>query len=235
MKNIQSGSNSMFKETQYAKIALGIGIILMLGLPWLLTREIGIISFLNTGPIGDTIGGITAPISGLLGAYLVFLALKAQVSANKIQSDSIQKQFDEIIKKDNIGYIERTIPKIDSYWNSLISDNTLEKEINPQSVHFNIWMKNNNQKIKVSIIQTFVFLDFIIRKSKIDKDDPIFKQLIHEFYVSFEALHITLLRKIHTNLNWESRSANLDEFKPIINYIIKDLELIRESIIINII
>ena len=94
-KNKQGGSNSMFKETRHAKIALGAGIILMLFLPWLLTREFGIISFLNTGPIGDTIGGITAPISGLLGAYLVFLALKAQVKANEKIQDQIKSQEDK--------------------------------------------------------------------------------------------------------------------------------------------
>lgn len=91
-KEPRSESNNMHSETRYAKLALVIGIILMLGLPWLLTREIGMISFLNTGPIGDTIGGITAPISGLLGAYLVFLALKAQVKANDKIQDQIKSQ-----------------------------------------------------------------------------------------------------------------------------------------------
>ena len=70
----------------------------MLGLPLLLTRDWSGISFMKTGPIGDTIGGITAPISGLLGAYLVFLALKAQVKANEIIQDQIRVQkSDELL------------------------------------------------------------------------------------------------------------------------------------------
>ena len=44
----------------------------------------------NTGVIGDTIGGITAPFINFFGAILVYLALKEQIKAN----DLIQKQFD---------------------------------------------------------------------------------------------------------------------------------------------
>lgn len=41
----------------------------------------------NTGQIGDTIGGITAPIINLIGAILVYVSFKAQIKANKIQFD----------------------------------------------------------------------------------------------------------------------------------------------------
>jgi hypothetical protein len=39
--------------------------------------------FTITGNIGDTIGGITAPVVGLLGTILVYFALLAQIDANK--------------------------------------------------------------------------------------------------------------------------------------------------------
>lgn len=39
----------------------------------------------NTGSIGDTIGGITAPIIGIFSAILLFLALTKQVESNKEQ------------------------------------------------------------------------------------------------------------------------------------------------------
>lgn len=55
----------------------------------------------NTGPIGDTIGGITAPIIGFLSAILVYLAFKAQIKANEIQMKAIEKQT-----KDNAKAIE---------------------------------------------------------------------------------------------------------------------------------
>ncbi|WP_255078301.1 hypothetical protein [Lacihabitans sp. CCS-44] len=43
----------------------------------------------NTGVIGDTIGGITAPFINFLGAILVYLALNEQIKANEL----IQNQF----------------------------------------------------------------------------------------------------------------------------------------------
>jgi hypothetical protein len=43
------------------------------------------------GTVGDTIGGITSPVSQLLGSILIYLALKAQLDANKI----IQNQVNE--------------------------------------------------------------------------------------------------------------------------------------------
>jgi hypothetical protein len=78
------------KKGKLAIFALIIGVILIIISPFLLTRNLGWIIFDDkTGSIGDTIGGITSPISSLLGAFLVYLALNAQIKANKI----IQKQF----------------------------------------------------------------------------------------------------------------------------------------------
>jgi len=47
------------------------------------------LNFDNTGAIGDTIGGITAPFINMFAAFLVYLALKEQVKANQIQIDSL--------------------------------------------------------------------------------------------------------------------------------------------------
>lgn len=87
------------KKTFYSKVKKWLTInriILISGVtaliaPFFLTRKAGFISFENTGQIGDTIGGITSPIIGLLGAYLVYKALQAQIDANS----EIAKQFKE--------------------------------------------------------------------------------------------------------------------------------------------
>src|SRR5436189_160640 len=77
-------------------IFLGVGLLLIF-LPLIFTCvNISWISFRETGPIGDTIGGITAPFIGFGGSILVYLALKAQIDAN----DKIQNQFDEQKKID---------------------------------------------------------------------------------------------------------------------------------------
>lgn len=86
-----------------------IGILLLFGItltilsPWIFTRTIGFINFQDTGDIGSTIGGITAPITSLIGAFLIYFALVAQRQANKIQSDnnSIQSLLTLILELEN--------------------------------------------------------------------------------------------------------------------------------------
>ena len=58
--------------------------------PFLFTRFQ--IHFDETGQIGDTIGGITAPIINTFAALLVYFAFKAQVEANKVQSKALVEE-----------------------------------------------------------------------------------------------------------------------------------------------
>lgn len=67
-----------------------IGLIIFL-MPLILTQSSSGISFEDTGEIGDTIGGITAPFLAFFAAILVYLAFKAQIDAN----EEIKKQFEE--------------------------------------------------------------------------------------------------------------------------------------------
>lgn len=84
------------KRLLTAKNLLYLSLVCIVILPWLLTRSCGIIHFdAESGAVADTIGGITAPICGFLGAVLVYLALKEQIKANNL----ILQQF-EHQKKD---------------------------------------------------------------------------------------------------------------------------------------
>ncbi len=86
------------------KYFLIVGLVLLFFLPALLTQTGWYLwDFSNVGEVGDTIGGITAPFVGLLGAYLVYKAFDAQVLANQIQSEAngIQRktaEFDVALK-----------------------------------------------------------------------------------------------------------------------------------------
>ena len=70
-----------------AKIILVVGIIATLMSPVLLTQDscLGIFDFTETGQIGDTIGGITAPIVGLVSIILLYITLKEQQGFNSQQ------------------------------------------------------------------------------------------------------------------------------------------------------
>tara|TARA_R110001583_G_scaffold10417_12_gene47969 strand:- start:25827 stop:26594 length:768 start_codon:yes stop_codon:yes gene_type:complete len=94
------------KEVDYnkrANIALGVGAFAVIVLPFVFTQLPGIVDFTETGQIGDTIGGITAPFVGLVGALLVYYSFKQQMIANQIQVDSLSdlkvtKRDDQLIK-----------------------------------------------------------------------------------------------------------------------------------------
>jgi hypothetical protein len=79
------------KLLKIALAVLAFGIIGSAITPFLFTRK-GFISFVQTDQIGDTIGGITAPITSLVGSVLVFLALWAQIIANKVTQRQIREQ-----------------------------------------------------------------------------------------------------------------------------------------------
>lgn len=73
-------------------LAIGISVFL---LPIFLTQFNWFISFDDTGEIGDTIGGVTAPFLSFFGSILVYLALKSQITANKqIQDQFSTQQFE---------------------------------------------------------------------------------------------------------------------------------------------
>jgi hypothetical protein len=77
-------------------VYLLVGICLIFLSLWIFTRP-AISSdwdFSNKGQIGDTIGGISAPIINLLGAFLVFLSFKEQFEANTIQRDALKNEID---------------------------------------------------------------------------------------------------------------------------------------------
>ncbi|WP_245537675.1 hypothetical protein [Sediminispirochaeta smaragdinae] len=87
-------------------ISIGLFLIaLSIVAPYLLTRPSSNISFSNTGQIGDTIGGLTAPVLAILGSFLTFMAFYIQYTANKIQIDNIEV----LRKKDQLEAYENKV------------------------------------------------------------------------------------------------------------------------------
>lgn len=82
-------------QRQYLKllvvgsIIILFGIILMVVPPIIFTQYSYKYDFRHTGEIGDTIGGITAPIAAIIGAILIFVSFLEQWKANKIQTGNI--------------------------------------------------------------------------------------------------------------------------------------------------
>lgn len=68
---------------------LGPILIILLISPFLFTRPslLPELDFSNTGEIGDTIGGLTAPIIGIISIVLLYCTLQSQNDFNKRQED----------------------------------------------------------------------------------------------------------------------------------------------------
>lgn len=99
------------KSLKNAKWLIGIGIILCIIAP-LVATQIAFwesFNFSQTGQIGDTIGGITAPIVNIIGAILVFYALKAQIDANRLIQDQFDEQKSEEINRKKLLYITEQV------------------------------------------------------------------------------------------------------------------------------
>ena len=110
MKKNKKLSVENFKTSQI--LLLLFIIIFLLPFVYTITAKFEYFNFSNTGGIGDTIGGITAPFINGLSAILVFLAFKAQIKANEIfksqeQLRNILEQI-KIIQEDKLN-IEKII------------------------------------------------------------------------------------------------------------------------------
>ena len=94
---------------KYVKFWFVFGVLLTIISPFLFTRSWGIIDFRETGSIGDTIGGITGPITNLIGALLVFYALRAQIEANEIIRKQFEQQKIDELERKKLFYITEQI------------------------------------------------------------------------------------------------------------------------------
>jgi hypothetical protein len=110
-----------------ARLALFVGIPLLLLAPFFLTgfSYFKWANFTTTGQIGDTIGGITAPIVNLISAVLIYLSFRQQLLANEIQIDLINAEKNKDISRSERELLIFHYQEIKSSINSLKYESTL--------------------------------------------------------------------------------------------------------------
>lgn len=79
---------------------LGVGLIFFSVFIFTQPAKFQFWDFSNTGQIGDTIGGITAPIINLIGAFLVYISFNEQVTANRLQIRALDDEKQDRINKE---------------------------------------------------------------------------------------------------------------------------------------
>lgn len=87
---------TMRNPQRFIKRIVAVSVLIILLAPFVLTRpSIEIMSFLNTGQIGDTIGGISSPVVGIVSIFLLAYTLIEQLNFNTKQ---VQLQREEQFK-----------------------------------------------------------------------------------------------------------------------------------------
>ena len=88
------------------KIGLGLLLVFIILAPIIFTQFSSLYGFnADSGAIGDTIGGVTAPFVNLLAAYLVYKSFTAQIRANAQQREDHDKQMKQLNKEHGFNYI----------------------------------------------------------------------------------------------------------------------------------
>jgi hypothetical protein len=125
-----------------------LGLILIILSPIVLTRHyisLFPFDFSNTGQIGETISGTTAPFIGLLGAVLVYISFRKQTEANQILREDVNRSiffrnYTEITKLleltnsqfEKVGYEGKTG---DSFVNFLHENEDTNLEVPSRSIN----------------------------------------------------------------------------------------------------
>lgn len=86
------------------KLILWIGAPVLILMPILTTQLDWFFDFTTTGNIGDTLGGATAPVIGVISALLIYFSFRAQISANRIIQNQINQQRKEDNEKKEFNY-----------------------------------------------------------------------------------------------------------------------------------
>ena len=100
-----------WRKTYETQIIFFVGLLGIFTIPWLFAQNWfpRFASFTNSGQIGDTIGGTTAPFIGLLSAVLVYRALQAQIKANEIITKQFQVEHLEKGIENLYGFLDKSI------------------------------------------------------------------------------------------------------------------------------
>lgn len=122
-KRIDERLEDKFKEKNLAKFAriILVFFFLTLLLPIILTQiPITLFDFTETGQIGDTIGGITAPFVGFIAGCLTFMAFHEQHRANIVSEEDLRKErfenkFYNFLSLLNNLEINTSVPEVGNY------------------------------------------------------------------------------------------------------------------------
>jgi len=192
-------------------ILIGIfGLLVLFIFPILTTQYNLWFDFTSTGPIGDTIGGLTSPIIGFFSALLIYLSFRAQIKANYIVQSQIEKQEKNENEKKEIEFI-----------NNLL--NQLREEINEFEItnHIGKASEGKIHSIHGAAAITHYFYTFSLKFYKPDEflNNPKNQQYLGLIEIMEKLIQIIIDSNIKKSDKeyFKSRSTYLFDYKLAIN------------------
>ena len=188
-ENLQKITKFIMKNRQYLFV---IGFVLLLFgaiLTFIQPAFWSAYNLTNTGQIGDTIGGITAPIINVIGAILVYSSFLEQNRANKIQSEQntfnlLHELYKELKSElNNLTFATKNVNNGNSYKGSKAQSvfiEILESRIdNPD------FSKNSFFKEYLFLMGNItIFLDIVQESNALEKEKKYILRLFHFLYLA---------------------------------------------------
>lgn len=142
-------------------------------MPILFTQDAWLdVSFLNTGNIGDTIGGITAPFVGIISIILLYITFQEQIKINKKQSNDndftkilgIQNQILDLHNAFRFRYDTDQVNEGKGIFELVLLDNLIYNTSIPNALYGGIL---NNVRLIDNLLHQLLRLNFV---SSLDND-----------------------------------------------------------------
>ncbi|MEW5797761.1 MAG: hypothetical protein AB1728_02035 [Bacteroidota bacterium] len=176
-----------------------------------LWKDTNLSSYAN---VGDTIGGITAPIIGLLGVLLVYFSFKEQSRANDIQIKALNEETRRNINSQEFNVLLDLYKQIKSDYDSIYFSSKVAKITRP--LHGRKAINSFTDKLKVYyknaqflanpfyrdyrfLVNELTMLVGRIKASNIDKkDSELLMSLISFFYeTKMKSYHVRILDTVN--------------------------------------
>jgi hypothetical protein len=186
-----------FEDITLSQLLLILGLIIIIIPPLLVIPTFwGALDFSDTGEIGDTIGGITAPFINGIGAILVFIAFKEQIKANNLLKE--QQYFQPI--HEQIQRLEADFFDLQDIINA-IHQNKITSEMIPNNIDsdtgYAINYYINADLLNKAIYTTALFLQTYELIEKLENREFMTKKLKTLYKIIYQDKY----RKLRHSLN----------------------------------
>lgn len=114
---LHTKTEKIAQQSRLAYLLLIVGLLFVTLAPYLFTRFSWFrgMDFTNSGQIGDTIGGITAPFINLIAVVLIYFSFRQQLLSNEIQIGLINNEKEERIKAKELELIHLAYADLKNY------------------------------------------------------------------------------------------------------------------------